>query len=282
MRINMISPYDHFPNHNPVDGEPYINCYNDFHVWDEIKPNSIALLIEPRCLQPEVYKWVEQNYKKFAYVFTHDSILLECIPNAKIIYYGNIIDSGYNPETNSMYWKRRKNWDCRPKSKKISFCSSGKEMCIQHIRRKELCKELQGVIDCMGSYNGGAIVNTEDYLADYMFTVCIENYRDDYWFTERICNAFAYKCVPIYYGARKIGEIFDEHGIVTLNSLNELPTTIAYLLDDISYQYEKRRVSIENNYILAKKFENFEFWFFREYDELLEELYAINNNNTCV
>ena len=70
MRIKLNSYYDHFPNHKPVDNEPYVEMYNDEFVWQSQK-DSCVLLIEPRSIIPVVYKYVEQNWKKFKYIFTH-------------------------------------------------------------------------------------------------------------------------------------------------------------------------------------------------------------------
>ena len=94
MRFRCFSPYDHFPNHNMVEGEPYINCYNDWYVKkvDSRPAKKVALLIEPRSLQPEIYRWMETNYERFDLVFTHDSILLSMIPNARLIIYGGVWD----------------------------------------------------------------------------------------------------------------------------------------------------------------------------------------------
>ncbi len=258
MRIKLYSPYHHFPNHEAVDGEPYIPCYNDFHVKDNLEPNPIALLIEPRSLQPSIYSWIEQNYQKFKLVFTHDSILLSMLPNARLILWGGVCS-----------WSD----DRYHKTKGISFCSSDKEMCIQHIRRKELCKSLEGVIDTMGTYNSGSNVTTAQIYKDYMFSVCIENYQDDWWFTEKICNAFANKCIPIYYGARKIGKFFDEDGIIRVDDLNDLHKTIKYLLYDTRWEYGHRNKAVDYNYERVKEFADFERWFFKRYEGELNDLY---------
>ena len=71
-------------------------------------------------------------------------------------------------------------------------------------------------IDCMGNFNGGNKVDTKTIYAPYIFSVVVENYIDDYWFSEKICNCFANKCVPIYIGANKINELFDAHGIISV------------------------------------------------------------------
>lgn len=69
---------------NLEEGEAYIDCYNDINcMTEDIAPNSIALLIEPRSIFPMVYDWMAIHYKEFKYVFTHDSILLNNCDNSK-------------------------------------------------------------------------------------------------------------------------------------------------------------------------------------------------------
>lgn len=255
----MYSPYEHFPNHKYLMGVPYLNCYVDWKMVSEIiQPKSVALLIEPRSLQPSVYTWIETNYDKFLYVFTHDSTLLSMLPNAKLILWGGVCS-----------WSD----DRLHKTKNISFCSSDKEMCIQHKKRKELCKLLEKKIDCMGTYDGGAKVTTEQTYKDYRFSVCIENYRDDFWFTEKICNAFANKCVPIYYGARDIGKFFDTDGIIQVTNLNDLPKIVSRILYDPRWEYGHRNQAIDYNFERAKQFADFEQWFFNRYEEELDDAF---------
>ena len=260
MNVKLFSPYNHFPTHQFIYGKPYVPIYNDWHVYDKnIEPRACALLIEPRTIQPEVYKWIEQNYRKFKYVFTHDSILLEMLPNAKLILWGGV---WYWADENIRY----------NKTKDISFCSGSKDMCLQHIRRKEMCKQLEKTIDCMGDYDGGSMVTTEQIYKDYRFSVCIENYRDDWWFSEKICNAFSNKCVPIYYGARNIGKLFDINGIIEVDSLNDLPRVIDNIKYDPKWEYGHRNQAIDFNYQKVREYVNFETWFFNRYEKTLEDL----------
>lgn len=256
MRLKMFSPYDHFPNHNYVEGEPYIPCYNDRYVMQKkIEPNAVALLIEPRSLIPEMYTYIENHSDKFKLIFTHDSILLSMLPNTRPIIYGGIWD------TNDI-----------PKTKDISFCSANKDYCFIHKQRRELAFQLENKIDCMGTYNGGHKVSTYDIYAPYKFSVVIENYVDDLWFTEKICNAFSNKCVPIYYGARKITDYFDSHGIVIVKNFYDIPAIVDRIKENVDEEYDKRKKAIEKNYIAVRKFRLFEEWFFNQWGEELEKL----------
>ena len=260
MEITLHSWYDHFTltqtpkNIKWVKEKRPIEFYSDQFVKQNNDNHNSALLIEPRSIQPAIYDYMLGNWYKFKYVFTHDSELLRRIPNAKRIVFGGVY------EFNDV-----------PKTKYISFCSSDKKMCELHKQRLQLAKDLEHTIDCMGTYNGGERVSTYDIHAEYRFSVIIENYIDDYWFTEKICNCFANKCIPIYYGARNIGEFFNLNGMLRAFNISQLRDTIYILTNvaDLDEMYESRLDAINDNYERVKAFTCFEDWFYNEYKELL-------------
>lgn len=279
VRIKMFSHYNHFLSHWAKPGEAYVPCYNDNFVrMKDIEPNAIALLIEPRPLQSKSYEYIEKHYDRFKYVFTHDSILLNKIPNARIIIWGGVWAWGDGI----------KNFD-RP----ISMVASWKEEAPVRIQRKHLAMELKNKIDCFGDFDGGSRATTKEIYGPYPFSVVIENHIDDYWITEKICNCFANYTVPIYYGARQISALFNEDGIIICNSIEEVRQQVDRLLsygepllnhsarrDFWWYEYEMRQQAIRDNHERVKKYKSFDEWFFAHYETLLEGLQneIINNN----
>lgn len=263
MKIKMHSIYNHLSNHYPKDGEPYIDCYNDYDCMQEIiKPNSIALLIEPRSIQPRVYEWMERNYKQFRYVFTHDSKLLNMCDNAKLILWGGGL--GGIEECPHV-----------PKTKNISFVSSNKTMCQEHKWRLELARELKDnpLVDVMGTFDGGERVSAKQIYQDYRFSIAYENYIDRYWFTEKICNCFANKVIPIYLGTPIIDKWFNEDGIIMVQDNLGIKEAIKFMSQiDLEAVYNRKLDAIEDNYQRVQKFAVFEDWFFNEYGELLNEI----------
>lgn len=266
MKIKMHSVYNHLSNHYPKDNEPYIDCYNDYNCMQEIiKPNSIALLIEPRSIQPRVYEWMERNYKQFRYVFTHNSKLLDMCDNAKLILWGGGL--GGIEECPHV-----------PKTKNISFVSSDKTMCELHKARLNLARVLKDspYIDVMGTFDGGPRVSAQQIYQDYRFSIAFENYIDDYWFTEKICNCFANKVIPIYFGAKKIDEFFNMDGVIRVEDWRELVVTYNTKIYPSNYEkyYENCKDAIEDNYQRVQKYATFENWFFNEYGELLDDIHS--------
>lgn len=231
-----------------------LDCYVDAYVTtDKLAKKSIAMLIEPRSIQPSIYDYMEKHGNRFRYVFTHDSILLNSLDNAKLILFGGVYDEYVESKT-----------------KDISMVSSDKEMCPLHIIRKELCRTLKNnpKVDCYGTIDGGKKQTTQKILSPYKYSVVIENYIDDYWFTEKICNCFANRVIPIYYGAKKIADFFNPLGIIQLDDPFEAIDVINSL--DVNKDYLKRLSGVIYNHELVKRFRCFEDWFHTEYKELLE------------
>ena len=271
VRLKMHGFYDKIIDHAYVEGEDFINCYDDSAVERCITPSAtnIALMIEPRSISPRGYWYLEDGgWKAFKYVFTHDSKLLE-LPNAKRISVGAV-------------WCR---YDV-PKTKNVSMVCGFKEMCMLHKQRKELAEYLHesGMADVYGDwqykkYTGWA--EPSEYLRDYRCSVVIENYIDDIYFTEKIVNCFANKVVPIYVGARRISDFFNPKGILQFTSVDDVsrtfreiehPTNPCFAFKGWEALYEEMKPYVADNYEISLEFSTFENRFFEVYGRLLSDL----------
>ena len=262
MKIKCHSQYNHFPNYG-TDGECDLELWNDGKIWKYIEENhkrGSALLIEPRPLQPLTYQLVENHYERFDNIFTHDTQLLSLLPNARPI----------------VYWRDYEIND-EPKTKDISFICGNKDMCIAHKMRMKLAEALQDEVDVLGDWKGGERVSTHDAYAPYKFTIVIENHIDDFWFTEKILNAFANKTIPIYFGARKISDYFDKFGIIQVSHIYDLIQAVEDVKTiGIDFSYNARSLAIKDNFEKVKKYRDFEDWFIKHYGGEDE---VINNNS---
>lgn len=250
----MHSAYKHL---NRWWGDGGIPFYNDKHVFEETSPGAMALLIEPRSLLPEVYAYVEKNYNKFIYVFTHDSILLETIPNAKLIIWGGVWD-----------WSEQEKDFEHP----ISMVASEKGGSPVRIARRNLAFELKGKIDTYGTFDGGERADTKTIYGKYPFSVVIENHIDDWWITEKICNCFSNNCIPIYYGARNIDKLFDGEGIIHADSIEDIRIIVDQLLVNAKDVYESRINAVIKNRELVAQYKNFDIWFMNKYGDMLGDV----------
>jgi hypothetical protein len=71
----------------------------------------------------------------------------------------------------------------------------------------------------------------------------IENKQTKYWFTEKLCDCFNSRVVPIYYGAKEIGNFFDTSGMLIANSLDEI-ITITNEITESTYSQLQESISI--------------------------------------
>lgn len=258
MKIKLRSSYDSFPE-KYGDSNKQINFYVDNNVYfmdntDRNEENAIALLVEPRAIIPGTYAWIEENYQKFKYVFTFDSRLL-MLPNAKLLIYGTI--TAEFPDI--------------PKTKNISMIASNKDLCEGHINRKRIAYVLSDRIDTFGQFNGGPYCDDATYMSGYRFNVAMENYSDGHYFTEKICNCFASRTVPIYWGCPNIGQYFNMDGIVYCNTPTEVIDAVGKVLQDPEGEYNKRLEAIEDNYRRVQKYRSYPDLFLETYATLLEE-----------
>jgi len=181
----------------------------------------IALLKEnPNCsrqIDPVVLK------KRFDLVLTHREDLIQLgMPFIRVDFSSNwVMDNKAVPES-----------IC--KSKLVSFIGS-----VQHPRknghafRQDVANILADVhnVDCFGR-GINEIIRKKEALADYCFSVAMENSRENYYYTEKIIDCFFTDTVPIYWGCPGIGEVFDLRGIITFETSEELLTT----LDGLSFE----------------------------------------------
>ena len=88
-----------------------------------------------------------------------------------------------------------------------------------------------------------------DALKDYQFHVCIENWKNDLYFTEKIIDCFATGTVPIYWGANKISNIFNTNGIIEVDDDIELN----YCIDNIQL-FKIDHDAVKENFEISKEY----------------------------
>lgn len=259
MKIRLRSMYDSFPAQYGKSNKQ-INFYVDNNVYfmentDRNEENAIALLVEPRAIIPQTYRYIERNHQKFKYVFSFDTEILK-LPNAKRLIYGQI--TAEFPDA--------------PKTKIMSMVASDKDMCKGHLQRRQVAQALTGIIDTFGTFNGGSYCDDAEYLSGYRFNVAMENYSNGYYFTEKICNCFASRIVPIYWGCPHIGEFFDMNGVLGCESPEEVIETAKRIMQNPIEEYEKRKDAIEANFQTVQKYRSYAKLFLETYADLLEEI----------
>ena len=137
------------------------------------------------------------------------------------------------------------------KSKLVSAVVSTKAFLPGHKKRLEFVNSIKDRIDLYGR-GIREIPSKLDALRDYMFNIAIENVScDDNYFSEKIIDCFLTGTVPVYHGCIHIGEFFDERGILSFQTQEELDAIMNSLTSE---KYQEMLPYIEANY--KKCFEN--------------------------
>lgn len=219
------------------------------------KPSKkYGILYESTSIVPDDYLIFEKNpslYKDFDKIFTFSAKILNEVPNSVFIpfqaspWYGR----GENEIIDSELFNK--------KTKNISFLSSNKVMCDMHKFRLSLankCKK-ENLADTFGTFDGGKPASLADVLTKYRYTIIIENEIDDYYFTERLTNCFLSMTIPIYCGAPKIGNYFNEDGIIKLN-ISDADKIEEILKNCNQDDYNNRLSAVIDNFNRVQKYRN--------------------------
>lgn len=218
-----------------------------------------GMLTESRTIVPKDYEVFHRNRgleKDFRYIFTYDDRILNEIENAR-----------FYPVAAGIWNSEMREGRYREKDRNLSILSSDKVMCVLHRFRLELarlCKR-EGLADTFGRFDGGGYVEkVDETLNRYRFSMIIENDVSDYYFSERLTSCFAAQTVPVYLGARRIGDFFNTDGMILLGSadLEEAESLIAECTRE---RYEAMLPAVLDNYERVKEYVNMQDYLYEHY-----------------
>ena len=237
--------------------------YTDKFLY-KIDPNAkknIALLIESPEYHRQYYDYISTNNNKFDLVLTFDRSLLDRGENFRVNLYGTC-------------WLHDSYINLWPKSKLCSMVTSYKSCTSGHKFRHVITNYLVGHYTNVDIYGGKYtklpymtstpftpehssrhITNGKiNALKEYMFSITIENYKQDYYFTEKLLDCFLTGTVPIYYGCPSIGNFFNCDGIIMIDKLEDLSKILPSLDTKL---YDDMQPYIEENYKRAQEYKTF-------------------------
>jgi hypothetical protein len=101
----------------------------------------------------------------------------------------------------------------------------------------------------------GEFQEIEPYL-DYCFHICIENFKTNHYFSEKITNPLLCGTIPVYWGANKIEEYFPDNVICLSGNLEEDFELLCNIYKDpVKYRKEISVEKIKEKLNLVKKIE---------------------------
>jgi len=200
-------------------------------------------LLESKFVVPgiteEIKSNLEEYFKVFKYIFTHDKELLA-------------LDSRFKWVPAQGFWiKEPKIYE---KSKMISMISSNKAFTEGQKNRLQWVEKIGDQVDLYGrGFN--EIATKEEGLCDYMFSVVIENGVYESYYTEKILDCFATGTIPVYLGSPDIADHFNKDGIIELSDEFEVSEEI----------YESKLEAIKDNLERVKNIEVLEDFIYINY-----------------
>lgn len=218
-----------------------------------------GMLTESRTIVPKDYEVFRRHRgleKEFRYIFTYDEQILNEIGNAR-----------FYPVAAGIWNSEMKDGRYQEKDRDLSILSSDKVMCALHRFRLELaqmCKR-EGLADTYGRFDGGGYVESVDEtLNRYRFSLIIENDVSDYYFSERLTSCFAAQTIPVYLGARKIGDFFNTDGMILLENadLEEVRRRISECTRE---NYEAMLPAVLDNYDRVREYVNMQDYLYEHY-----------------
>jgi len=151
-------------------------------------------------------------------------------------------------------------WHSRPpkeitiKNKLMSIIVSEKQFAPGHIYRHNLVQNIINnnlPIDIYGrgsmnyKYNRimGTFNDAEPY-EDYMFSICIENYICNHYFSEKVMTPLMYNCMPIYYGCKNINSYVEN--TINLTGNIAIDMNLIFHIINNPQQYYKKTYTTKN------------------------------------
>ena len=210
-------------------------------VFIDQSPVKIAWLLEPQEYDPHGAYTAIADYelaKRFDLVLTHNEDFLRT--SSKFV---------YMPLAGC--WIDERDWGVASKTKNLSIIASSKAFLEGHQLRHTVIQQFQGSID--GVYGNGyqQLPNKITGLRDFRYSLIIENVRRNYFFTEKLIDAFVTGTVPVYWGCPDIAKFFNPDGMIQFADIAELPGILAALSPQ---DYERRLPAIRDNFLRAQRY----------------------------
>ena len=201
-------------------------------------------------------KIILENPQAYTYLLTQYPELLSQIPNSTfLIGNGSFVDPAPNIK----------------KKFGVSIVMTNRNVAPGHPLRHELYARRKEVKIPFDIYRGtwNQFGPTEDTLPmppwpnrkekvmvfDCMFHICIEGFKHDYYYSEKLIDCFVTKTVPLYWGCTVIGDYFNECGMIIVDSVDDIIGACNQLMPDV---YKRMLPIVEDNYEAGLKVYKYE------------------------
>jgi hypothetical protein len=221
---------------------------------EELNKNPINILVIGS--EPNEYfgnhDYAIQNYHLFSVILTWSTKILNQVPNAFPIVFGE-----------SWWQDKPYEYEEAKKEFKISFLRGNLLKMPGHFIRHEVYarqNEFNIPIqfwDVLGNREDNFEKKRQDKISTftpYQFSLCIENSSRDNYFSEKITDCILHKTIPIYWGCSNIEYYYNSKGIIQVKNADEIIRVVNSLTPDY---YNDRLDIINENYQQAFKYKDY-------------------------
>jgi hypothetical protein len=158
-------------------------------------------------------------------------------------------------------WIDESSWGIHDKTNLVSMIYSRQQQLEGHKLRHTIANKFTSSnIDYYGHGSAKPLINKEDGLKDYRFSIIIENSKQLNYFTEKIIDCLTLGTVPIYWGCTNISEFFNMEGFICFSTIDELDSILESLTPEL---YQSKLKYVYENLELAKQYAVTEDWLFK-------------------
>ena len=216
----------------------YISAAEDLNtasIW-EFAGCKVVLVLEPPAVMPHSPALIQQYYNSADIILS--SYNIDNDPEGKVFPF--VYGSTWISEDERCIYRKKRG---------TSIIASSKQETTGHKLRHAIIARYASRfgIDVFGRlYN--PVDRKVQALADYRYSIIIENSQTEYYITEKLIDAFLTGTIPIYWGASEVSKIFDCDGILAFKDETDFSRVIGLATPEY---YVKKRAAILRNYEIA-------------------------------
>jgi len=90
---------------------------------------------------------------------------------------------------------------------------------------------------------------------DCMFHICIEGFKHDHYYSEKIIDCLITKTIPVYWGCTTISDFFNQDGIIQVDTVDDIINACNQLTPEY---YDRLLPAVNDNYELGLKVYKYE------------------------
>lgn len=227
-----------------AEQERQVSIAVDMFDFNDDSPYRVFMQLEPNDIVPTEQKLID-NHTFFDLILSWNERVLQGCPHNSVKFIFGTCRWATNPVDAC---------DVSQKKFAVSYLTSNKTMCHGHMFRHEIFNNLPaqvGQLEITKHMSPPTLECKRPMLYPFQYSIVMENGRYNNWITEKLIDCLVSRTIPIYWGAKNVGEYFDKDGILEFESYRDL----MHILENLTPEFYKEHLdAIENNLHEAMKY----------------------------